>query len=402
MVRPDCSSEESAGDPAPDALLTPAFVRVMGAQLAIGFGFSIYFLLPKYLATALHAGPTTIGTVMSTSLAAAVATTPMMGALLDRYGRRIPMALSALVVVVASLGMLRVREVGALLYALRLLQGVGFALGFNAAAALVADIAPLGRLGQAMGLLGTASLITNAIAPALFEGVAARWGWAPVFAAASFTGLVTLAVTFSLPRPRANDVTFSAGTATATPTLTTSRINAATLATGAAFGTLISFTQPFALARGAERVSTYLVGYTLGALVVRIALGSLADRVGRQRVAQWSLFAYGAVALLTSLLEPSLLLPLGILFGAAHGFLYPALAALAADGASPERRGRTLANFNAAFNSGAGLAMLGGGWVAHAGGYPALFGLVGLITLTSVLSLSASPAKLLLPPESKP
>lgn len=400
MASPDCSSEESGGEPPSSALLTPDFVRVMGAQLAIGFGFSLYFLLPKYLATELHAGPTTIGTVMSMSLAAAVATTPMMGALLDRFGRRLPMALSGLLVVAASLGMLRVHEVGATLYALRLVQGIGFALGFNAAAALVADIAPFGRLGQAMGLLGTASLITNAVAPALFESVAARWGWAPVFAAASATGLITLLLTFSLPRPAAQS--FSTSTPVAAPSLTSSRLNAATLANGAAFGTLISFTQPFALARGAERVSTYLVGYTLGALVVRIALGSLADRIGRQRVAQWALFAYGAVALLTSLLEPGLLLPLGVLFGAAHGFLYPALAALAADGASPERRGRSLANLNAAFNSGAGLAMLGGGWVAHAAGYPVLFGLVGFITLTSVLSLSASPAKLLLPPESKP
>ena len=175
------------------------------------------------------------------------------------------------------------------------------------------------RLGQAMGLLGTASLVTNALAPALFESVAARWGWAPVFVAASATGLITLLLTFSLPRPAT--ATFSSSDALPTPPLTNSRLSAATLATGAAFGTLISFTQPFALARGAERVSTYLVGYTLGALFVRIALGSLADRVGRLRVAQWALFAYGAVALLTSLLEPSLLLPLGVLFGAANAYL---------------------------------------------------------------------------------
>lgn len=374
----------------------------MSAQLSVGFGFSIYFLLPKYLATELHAGPTTIGAVMATSLAAAVLTTPMMGALLDRYGRRIPMALSALLVVASSLGMLHVREVGVLLYALRVLQGIGFALGFNATAAYVADIAPLGRLGQAMGLLGASSLLTNAIAPAAFESVAVRWGWAPVFGAAALTGITTLFVTLALPRTTSNTSSLSVPLAVTHAAITGSRISAATLATGAAFGTLISFTQPFALARGAERVSTYLVGYTVGALVVRIALGGLPDRLGRVRVAQWSLFSYGTVAVLTSLLQPSLLLPLGLLFGSSHGFLYPTLAALAADGASPERRGRTLANFNAAFNFGAGLALVTGGWVARAAGYPTLFSLVGVLTLASVLSLSASPAKLALPPDSKP
>lgn len=374
----------------------------MSAQVSVGFGFSIYFLLPKYLATELHAGPTTIGAVMASSLAAAVLTTPLMGALLDRYGRRIPMVISALLVIASSLGMLRVREVGLLLYAFRVLQGMGFALGFNAAAAYVADIAPPGRLGQAMGLLGAGSLLTNAIGPASFESVALRWGWAPVFCAAALTGVATLLVTLALPRTTATIPSFATSLVAPQVTLSGSRIGAATLATGAVFGTLISFTQPFALARGADRVSTHLVGYTVGALIVRLTLGGLSDRLGRVRVAQGSLFAYGTVALLTSLLQPALLLPLGLAFGAAHGFLYPALAALAADGANPERRGRTLANFNAAFNFGAGLALVAGGWVARAAGYPALFSLVGLLTLTAVLSLSASPANLALPPESRP
>lgn len=370
----------------------------MFAQLAIGFGYSIYFLLPKYLATELHADSTSIGNVTATGLAAAVATTPWMGAVLDRYGRRWPMAGSAALVVVASLGMLRVHELGATLYALRIVQGIGFGLGFNAAAAYVADIAPAGRLGQAMGLLGAASLLTNAMAPALFESVADNWGWSPVFAAAAATGVLTCVVSFTLSEP---NVSRNRGSSVANGASSV-RLGYASVVTGAAFGTLITFTQPFALERGAERVSTYLMGYTLGALLVRIVLGNFADRVGRLRVARWSLFGYGAVALLTALLEPSLLLLLGFGFGLAHGFLYPSLASLVAEGVDSERRGRALANFNAAFNSGAGLALLGGGWVARGAGYPALFALIGGVTLTSVLSLNAPSVNLVAPPESRP
>ncbi|MGC4089129.1 MAG: MFS transporter [Polyangiaceae bacterium] len=390
----------SVGSPAAASrLLTPAFVHVLAAQLSIGFGFSLYFLLPKYLATELQAGPASIGNVAASGLAAAVATTPLMGYWLDRYGHRKSMALSAVLVMLASLGMLRVTSVDTWLYALRLVQGLGFALGFNAAAAYVAEIAPEGRLGQAMGLLGAGSLLTNAIAPALFESAALRWGWQPVFGAAAATGVATLLLALSLPpAPRVASAAHVSSAAVDTPPL---RIAIVTAATGAAFGTLITFTQPFALARGAERVSTYLIGYTLGALFVRVGLGSLSDRAGRRRVAQWALAAYGSMALVTALLEPRLLFVLGVGFGVAHGFVYPALAALAAEGAHPARRGRTLANFNAAFNCGAGVALLGGGWVARAAGYPTLFALVGLCTLLSVSSLTAPAPRLLAPPESK-
>ncbi|MFZ5895770.1 MAG: MFS transporter [Myxococcota bacterium] len=397
MATQDSPSAESESDAEPPPLLTPAFARVLFAQLAIGFGFSIYFLLPKYLATELHAGATEIGNVAATGLVAAVLATPLMGLILDRSGRRLPMAMSALLVVIASLGMLRVREVGTLLYALRIVQGVGFALGFNAAAAYVADIAPPGRLGQAMGLLGASSLLTNAIAPALFEIAATHWGWPPVFAAAAVTGVFTAAVAYALPEPNRS---VTSPTGASLPASRSARVGFATLMNGAAFGTLITFSLPFALSRGANRVSSYLIGYTLGALFVRVGLGNLADRGDRRRVAQSALFAYGSVALLTTLLEPRWLLLFGLGFGVAHGFLYPSLAALAAEGSNPARRGRTLANFNAAFNSGAGLALLGGGWVARAAGYPALFALVGVVTLTSVLSLTSPAATLA--PESKP
>lgn len=399
MATPECPPKGPNGSSETSFVSTKAFARVLLAQLAIGFGFSIYFLLPKYLATELHADATSIGNVGATGLAAAVATTPLMGTLLDRYGRRLPMAASAALVIAGSLGMLRVHEIGVVLYLLRIVQGIGFGLGFNAAAAYVADIAPAGRLGQAMGLLGAASLLTNALAPALFESVAVKWGWAPVFSAASATGILTCLVSLVLPEP---DTSRNVATALAPSNASTARLGYASWVTGAAFGTLITFTQPFALSRGAERVSTYLIGYTLGALLVRIVLGNFADRVGRLRVARWSLFGYGAVALLTAFLEPSLLLVLGFGFGLAHGFLYPSLAALVAEGVASERRGRALANFNAAFNSGAGLSLLGGGWVARGAGYPALFALVGCVTITSVLSLSAPSVNLLAPPESRP
>jgi MFS family permease len=63
----------------------------------------------------------------------------------------------------------------------------------------------------------------------------------------------------------------------------------------------------------------------------------------------------------------------GLLSGVAHGFLYPALAALVADDAPPARRGAVIGVFSALFLAGqAGGAFTFGGF-AHGFGYPLMW-----------------------------
>ena len=398
---PELSPAPSAASSALPPLVNAAFLRVLIAQLSIGFGFSIYFLLPKYLATELGAEPSTVGMVTATGLAAAVVASPLMGAALDRFGRQRPMLVGGLAIALTSFGMLTVTSVGPWLYFLRIVQGMGFALAFNAAAVIVTDLSPPERIGQAMGLLGVASLVTNAVAPALGESIALAWGWSPVFLLAAAMGIAVMAFSFSLPSlpPR-----LSAPNAPAIEPSAAGVWYAAGI-TGAAFGTLITFAQGYALELGAERVASYFIGYTLGALIVRVGFGGSVDRMGRRRVAQFALAAYGVVLLLTADLRPSLLGLFGFGFGIAHGFTYPALAALAAEGSSVAKRGRSIAAFNAAFNAGAGIAMLGCGWLARVEGYRFVFALVGVITLLSVSALAAPArrvAQSLAPPDSHP
>jgi MFS family permease len=282
--------------------------------------------------------------------------------------------------------MLGIDSVGPALYAIRILQGIGFALVFNAASAATADLTEHGRMGQAIGLLGTASLLANAIAPALAESVAHSYGWKPVFWAAAVMSLVSLGASLqvqevprpqpsALPRPR------QAGA---------KRVTYAALLNGAAFGTLFTFTQPHALDLGAVHVSGFFVGYTVAAVAVRVLFGNAADRLGRERVARWSFAYYGLVVCSIALLVPGYLELFGFAFGIAHGLLYPSLVALAAERSDPARRGAMLTLFNGAFNFGGGLTLLGGGLVARVTSYPALFAMVGAWMLVSVPLLPRS------------
>jgi MFS family permease len=288
-----------------------------------------------------------------------------------------------------SLAMLGIDSVGPALYAIRIIQGIGFALVFNAASAATADLTEHGRMGQAIGLLGTASLIANAIAPALAENVAHSYGWKPVFWAAAAMSLVSLGVSLQV-REVSRSFTASAPQG---PRSGAKRVTYAALLNGAAFGTLFTFTQPHALDLGAVHVSGFFVGYTVAAVAVRVLLGNAADRLGRERVARWSFAYYGAVVCSISLLVPGYLELFGFAFGIAHGLLYPSLVALAAERSDPARRGAMLTLFNGAFNFGGGLTLLGGGLVARVTSYPALFLMVGAWMLLSVPLLPNRTAK---------
>jgi len=370
----------------PISLLTPAFVQLLLVQLSFGLSFSTYFLLPKYLAKELAADARTIGAAAAMPLVAGVLASPAIGLALDRFGRRSSLLLGAWLGVLTSVAMSVVTEVGPFLYAVRAVQGVGFALVFNAASALAADRAPPARLGHAMGLVGAASLVTNAIGPGLAEMGADTWGWEPVFLATSAMSLLTfvlsLGVTDSERIPDAH---------TSAVPREGFRLGWVAAVTGAAFGTLMTFTQPQAIALGADRVAGFFVGYTVAALLVRIGLGGLADRIGRWRVARATLFFYGLVTIATALVRPGLLELFGFAFGIAHGLLYPALAAIVAERSHPARRGRALTGLNAAFNGGCGASLLLSGFVADWTGYAVVFVGVGLVTASTALTFPSQP-----------
>ena len=108
---------------------------------------------------------------------------------------------------VSPLGYVWVDEVGALIYALRIVQALAFAMAFTAGATLCVDQAPPERLGQAIGFFGLSFLSLNAIAPAVVETLSDRFGWSWAFAAsAAGAALCALLSLFVRDRPRTGGV----------------------------------------------------------------------------------------------------------------------------------------------------------------------------------------------------
>jgi MFS family permease len=385
--------EEIAPEPAPDPAserIPAQLAVVISAAISFGLAHSTYFLLPKYLELELHADAGQIGWYQFATWFTNVVVVPFAGKWMDR-GRRRPFAyLGAAVMVGTCLGFLTVDRLGPLLFCLRIAHGVAFTFFFVATQTMAADLAPPARLGQVLGYYGSGFVITNALAPAAAEWLAARAGWSAVFGATAALAVVPLGLLAFVREERAPRRADAAPTPGIRATFARAgfpRVLAASALAGVTFAAAYTFYQPFALSLGIRRVSDFLVAYSITAMLVRGPLAPLADRAGRLRVTAFSLGLYVAAAFAMTQLATLGLVWTGAAFGAAHGLFYPALNAYALEKASADARAKVTALFNGAFNVGFSCGSLALGYVAVAAGYGPLFALGGVCSLAALAVL---------------
>ncbi len=358
------------------------FVVLLLVQFVFGLGFSSFLLLPKYLTVAHAADASTIGRVGATGPIVAVLALPLIAPYIDRVRRQYLLAFSAAAMFAAALGFAYLRELEPSVYLLRALQGAAFTTFMSTTSTLVVELAPPARLGQALGLQGAANLVTNAIGPALAEPLAHSWGWQPVFLLSALCSLLAAAGVWTLAEPpraqRARSRQREMFDARSLPFFYASSV------VGVGFGTVVTFYQPLALELGAVEVGGLFIGYTITAVLVRVGFGAWLDRVQRRSLALVSAALYSLVVLGTAGLQPSWLMPLGLVLGLAHGTLFPVLSALVVEGSQPELRGARLAYFNGSFNVGMVASTLGFGALASVIGYRWIFVVAGALSLSAL------------------
>ena len=372
----------------------------MITQTCFGLSYSCFFLLPMFMRLSLRANDVQIGSVTSLGALTGVLCFPIVGALNDRFGRK-PFVLAGCVLMTfAAAAMLLVHEVGSLLYLLRAVQGVAFAMLFNSATTLVSDEAPEDRLSNALAVFGSSLLVTHALAPAISESLARNYGWASVFwfstALAMLAALATLRVE-EAPRKQAaarQDVLSAFGLL---KQRRARRVVLGIAAAGASFGSVFTFHQPYALSLGLTRISGFFTAYALCALLARLGLMSLFRNVERQRLSAYAMAVYALAVVCTVWLRPGVLEGVGAVMGLAQGVFYPVFNALAVEGVQLEKRGSMMALYHGGFNGGIAVALMVGGAVTSHFGYPLLFVIASLLTLGAALRLYQRPLALDVP-----
>jgi hypothetical protein len=174
----------------PSTLWSPSFVRILFAQATFGFGWCLYNLQPKFLSGPLGVGPDGVGRVAATAGVVAILTIAALLRIIDRPGgRRIGFLVGSSLLLAASLGYQTIDRFGPLVYVLQAGIAASYVLAFNATMALVTDVAPPARIGQAFGLQSAANLSMNAVSSLVTERVSERFGWRAVFAIGAVAAL---------------------------------------------------------------------------------------------------------------------------------------------------------------------------------------------------------------------
>jgi len=372
-----------------ERLLSRQFLVLLGAVSFFGFSWSFYLILPKFFAAELGMDAAAIGRAVAIEGITAVIVTPLVGWLVDRYGRRPWLFVGNVMLMLTGLLYLFVDHEGPLLYLAQMCWGVGMVMGFNSAGTMTADIAPSDRMAEALGLFGAANLGMNAISPTIAEILAGSVGWEYVFVASASAGLIAALLSTRIrepvrhePREEDAEIPVLSG-----PLL---RTYGTTILMTAAFTALFTLHQPFALELGVTEVRSFFIGFAIVALTVRLGGGRLIDRFGVLRSSIVALVLYAAVPPLLGILGPEYLFEVGAMMGLGHGIAYPALTALAIERADAKSRGMVVSIIHGAFNGGHAFFAYALGWAAAQWDYSVAFWAAGVITLAGAILLGVA------------
>ncbi len=380
----------------PPILTQQAFLKATATSFFFFASLNCFFLLPLYIEQ-LGGTEVAVGVVMGIYSAVGIVCQPLIGPWVDAVGRRPFMLLGCGLVVLSAL-LASVATGVPLLGVVRALQGLGFSAFFVSNYSYVLDLVPIERRGWALGIYGLSGMASTALAPLFGEMVVRRFGFRPLFVACGLLALVTCAIVWTLRERERVDVPTAPDWASIRTMLddVAHRHMAITVFFGLGSGTIFAFLPTFGERIGVRTLALFYIAYSCAAMVVRVLAGHWIDTRGRRAIIVPSMFMQVAgVALLAALAfliwRVSGLPPLPVLFasglvaGAAHGFLYPGLAALVADQAHEARRGTVVGVFSAVFlvgNSGGAFAF---GWVAHRFGYGVMWSTLAVLLLVGAL-----------------
>lgn len=364
----------------------PAFAFVVATQFVFGLAVSTYAILPSVVVRHLHGTSDDVG-LMSASLAfGALAASPLAGLAIDRLGRKRMVFAGSLATALAGAAFGHFLDHEALALPLLVLVGMAAVLVVNGVITLVADLAPPQALGRAVGWQGAATMLANAVAPTVAERLGPTVSWhAPFYVSALIAGATAL-MALRLPEDpiRASHAGRPRGSAWKT-TLSLAPLLLVAFLSGATYTAIATFQQPHVIAQGATSVKAYFVGFSAGALLMRLGFGSLPDRLGHVRASRLSLALYALVALAFAAIGPLTLGLGGFGHGLAHGVFYPSLMALAFRTADANGRGLAATITNGAFNGGSALSAFALGRLAQAAGTGTVFVVGAVCVATAIL-----------------
>lgn len=317
--------------------------------------------LPAYLSSL--GGENYKGYIISLFTLTAGLSRPFSGKLADTVGRIPVMVIGALVCVVCGFLYPMANTVFSLL-ALRLFHG--FSTGFKptGTAAYVADIVPADRRGEAMGILGFFSSLGIALGPFLGSVITLKWGLNTMFYTSSLFSFLSVFILLRMQEtlPGKHKFNFHLLRIRRADIYTHSVLPAAIvmLFSVYGFGVLLTITPDLSDHLGLGNKGIFYTYFTFASLLVRIFMGKMSDKLGREPVILFNLVGIAASFLFIAFADTELKFILGaFMLGASVGGVTPSIFAWTIDLSDKKMLGRAMATLYIALEIGIGM----GAWL---------------------------------------
>ncbi|MDX5320087.1 MAG: MFS transporter [Bacteroidota bacterium] len=342
-----------------------SFQRLCACSLLFFASFNMIIPeLPDYLRSL--GGEKYIGHIIFLFTITALLSRPFSGKWADAIGRVPIIVFGAAVSALCGLLYLFTTSVFWFL-ALRLFHG--FSTGFTptGTSAYVADIVPVKRRGEAMGILSLAGSVGMAMGPAFGSYLTLKFGYEALFMTSSLSGIAAVLWMMGLKEPLQHPVKFNSSMfrirfhefyepRVLMPSLVMVLVVFS-------FGTMITLIPDRCKELGLENRGLFFTVFTAASVLVRFGAGKISDRLGREKVL---LVSSLLIALAMFVLGNASSLPLlflgSVLFGLGNGINSPTIMAWSIDLSDIKYVGRAMATVYMALEIGIGGGAFLSGW----------------------------------------
>ncbi|WP_410644842.1 MFS transporter [Amycolatopsis sp. lyj-346] len=354
------------------------FVSIIGSAIGFFLPLSVVPLFAKQAGSETGAGLATVALLLATVAAELV--TPRLVA---RVGYRWALAVGLVLLGVPTL-VLTFSDDLAVIVAVSVVRGIGYAIAVVAGGAVTALLIPADRRGEGLALVGIVGGIPSLLALPAGVWAAAHWGYAPVFVVTTVATLLALLSVPGLPRHCVTAKEDGVLAGLRNPVLT----RPATLfaVSAAAVGVLVTFLPLAAADQPAWVAASALLAQPAAATAARWFAGRIGDRHGPAwLLAPGLLLSAVGMAGIAFTGTPAAVIGGAFVFGVGFGALQNATQALMYARAPAGGESAVSAIWNAAYDLGMAAGALGAGLLIGPAGYPATFALAAVVILPALL-----------------
>ncbi|MGY1462043.1 MFS transporter [Bacillus toyonensis] len=352
-----------------ERLWTKSFIQMSFAMLFLFTG--LYLLVPTLplFIKEIGGNESQVGLMMGMFTIAAVVIRPIIGGMLDQYGRR-SFIIFGLILFGLTMYSYNLASTIVLLAVLRVIHGVTWAVSTTAVGTAITDIIPDSRRGEGMGWYGMAMTIAMAIGPMIGLWVVQYYSFHGLFFLAtllSFMAVILSLITkmpFTPQKEKGKIQLFEKSVLS---------ITVVVFFLSFAYGGITTFLPLFASSINVNPGTFFLV-YAIALTIVRPISGKLLDKYGEVFIILPALcITILAIVVLTMANGLTGIIIAATLYGVGFGSAQPALQAAMLTIVDPSKRGVANASFFTAFDLGIGLGAILLGFVSQMFGYRILF-----------------------------